>query len=578
VTESKLQAERHVTEIMLAMRESVAARAARLAEELSRIHELVASLASTTTNQETGTPLAEAAAKLHELTQALGSSFAVTSLDSSFAVTPEETFELGVFARPPGHSRPFWHPKRWVAAMHQLFFGRQYMFNQRMLEHLVRLAHHTESFRQEFLQILPRAEALRQALLQLLPHTEALQQALLQVMPLVAHQTQRVLFFERQGFETLLELLDGIESTLRVLLAHPAPTNIQPQGGESAQIKAQPEATSANSLSTVASQLRDELGAIGTRLTNLEEKFSHLKSIETTVALTSKRVEELDAALSTSLDDIRNEIEALRELARRARSAEGTAPSPPRLTVAPPTDRRSPLPAATSFSFLDFEAATRGDEQQVTREQTRYIEWFTSAGAPVLDVGCGRGEFLELLRDHGVDARGIDRDADMVAHCRSKGLQVEQADLFEYLRALPDESLGGVFLGHVIEHLEQPLVLALPQLIWSKLVPGGALVIETPNPMCLSTFAGALYADPTHIRPIHPKGLEYLLTAAGFHDLTLMLSAPVPESAKLQPLQEKGPLDPVAKDLVLQMNENLDRLNQLLYSYANYAMAARKPR
>lgn len=550
MTESKLQAERHVTEIMLAMRESVAARAARLAEELSRIHELVASLASTTTNQETGTPLAEAAAKLHELTQALGSSFAATSLHSSYAVTPEETFELSVFARPPGHSRPFWHPKRWLATMYQFFFGRQYMFNQRMIDHLVRLAHQTEVFRQEFLQILP----------------------------LVAHQTQRVLFFERQGFETLLELLDGIESTLRVLLAHPAPTNIQPQGGESAQSEVQPEATSANSLSTVASQLRDELGAIGARLTNLEEKFSHLKSIETTVALTSKRVDELDAALSRRLDDIRNEIEALRELARRARSAEGAATSPPRLTVAPPGDRPSPLPAATPFSFLDFEAATRGDERQVTREQIRYIEWFTSAGAPVLDVGCGRGEFLELLRDHGVDARGIDRDADMVAHCRSKGLQVEQADLFEYLRALPDESLGGIFLGHVIEHLEQPLVLALPQLIWSKLVPGGALVIETPNPMCLSTFSGAFYADPTHVRPIHPKGLEFLLTAAGFHDLTLMLSAPVPESAKLQPLQEKGPLDPVAKDLVLQMNENLDRLNQLLYSYANYAMAARKPR
>jgi O-antigen chain-terminating methyltransferase len=253
--------------------------------------------------------------------------------------------------------------------------------------------------------------------------------------------------------------------------------------------------------------------------------------------------------------------------------------------VKPPSTERSVpvagagLPAGVSapeFDFLAFEALTRGDEQSVSTGQRQYLPWFDGAG-DVLDAGCGRGEFLELLSGAGVGARGIDSDPRMVAHCRAKGLAVERATLFEHLASLPDESLGGIFLGQVVEHLRPDELAALAPLAFRKLRPGAAFVAETINPMCLTTFSGAFYADPTHERPVHPKALEHYLRAAGFAAPEIILSAPVPETDRLAPLREAAPLEPHVKDLVIQANANIQRLNALIYSFGNYALAARKP-
>ena len=215
-------------------------------------------------------------------------------------------------------------------------------------------------------------------------------------------------------------------------------------------------------------------------------------------------------------------------------------------------------------------------ETTIAREERKYIGCFEGATG-VLDAGCGRGEFLELLRDAGIDAFGIDTDTHMVAHCREKGLAVTQADLASYLRGLEDASLGGLFLGQVVEHLPRAVLAELPALAFDKLRPGATIVMETINPTCLTTFSGAFYADPTHRRPLHPKALEYLLSSAGFESISVIFSAPVPDDEKLAPVQEKSPIEPVLKDVVLQVNANLQRLNSVLYSYGNYAIVARKP-
>ena len=245
--------------------------------------------------------------------------------------------------------------------------------------------------------------------------------------------------------------------------------------------------------------------------------------------------------------------------------------------TAPSTPRRPDGVEPQEFDFLAFEGLTRGSEANIAAEQQRYVELFRDVPGEVLDGGCGRGEFLELLRDAGEAARGLDTDAQMVAHCQAKGLTVQEGEVFSHLASLSDGSLGGVFLGQVVEHLPPDVLAALCPLVYRKLASGGIFVAETVNPMCLTTFSGAFYADPTHMKPVHPKALEYYLCAAGFAAPELILGAPVAEQEKLALLKESAPIDPVLKELVLVTNANFTKLNVLLYSHGNYALAARKP-
>ncbi|MDD4278569.1 MAG: methionine biosynthesis protein MetW [Candidatus Sumerlaeales bacterium] len=230
----------------------------------------------------------------------------------------------------------------------------------------------------------------------------------------------------------------------------------------------------------------------------------------------------------------------------------------------------------SEFDFLAWERFTRGSEKGIYKEQETYAQWFADATLPVLDAGCGRGEFLEILRAHNIDAYGIDTDKSMVEHCKLKGLNVLQENLVTHISSLPGDSLGGIFLGHVIEHLPTNVLMALIALLQKKLKSGAAVIMETPNPTCLTMFSGAFYADPTHIRPVHPKTLEFLCAANGFDGMTLILSAPIPKEDALQPLAETEPIRPVEKNLLLQINKNIEHLNSVLFSYGNYAIAARK--
>src|SRR5205085_683069 len=157
-------------------------------------------------------------------------------------------------------------------------------------------------------------------------------------------------------------------------------------------------------------------------------------------------------------------------------------------------------PAAAAFpDYFAYEARMRGSTGSVRAKQQVYVDDFRDH-APVLDVGCGRGEFLGLLREAGVEARGVDADADMVAYARGEGLEVEQADALAYLEALTDGSLGGVFAAQVVEHLPPAALVRFLELAAAKLRSGGVLVAETINP--LSPLALRNYfADLTHAQP-----------------------------------------------------------------------------
>jgi 2-polyprenyl-3-methyl-5-hydroxy-6-metoxy-1,4-benzoquinol methylase len=184
-----------------------------------------------------------------------------------------------------------------------------------------------------------------------------------------------------------------------------------------------------------------------------------------------------------------------------------------------------PDSGAPKIDWLKFSDRFRGTEETIRAAQSRYTGRFAGA-SDVLDIGCGRGEFLEAARAAGIPARGIDLSEELVAYCKNRGLDVERADLFEYLSRLPDRSLGGLYCSQVIEHLQPSALPELIRLAAAKLKPGALVAFETPNPECLAIFATHFYIDPTHTRPVPAALLVFYLEEEGFGQVELEKLAP----------------------------------------------------
>jgi SAM-dependent methyltransferase len=192
-------------------------------------------------------------------------------------------------------------------------------------------------------------------------------------------------------------------------------------------------------------------------------------------------------------------------------------------------------PAAAApprFDFIDwlrFADRFRGSEADVQQRQKIYAARFQGS-AGVLDLGCGRGEMLQVFRDAGVPARGVDLHEDSIAVCHAKGLDAEKADLFGYLSGLPDSTLGGLVCCQVVEHLPPERLPELMRLAHAKLRSGALIAIETPNPECLAIFATHFYIDPTHRHPIPPALASFYLEEAGFGRVEIERLSPAIES------------------------------------------------
>ena len=262
----------------------------------------------------------------------------------------------------------------------------------------------------------------------------------------------------------------------------------------------------------------------------------------------SSRLDRETATARVARESVARVVEELEERllrVERRRDVRGTVAAQPRADAVP--------------DYFAFESRMRGATAEIRERQRMYVDEFRNH-APVLDVGCGRGEFLQLLRDAGIVARGVDADADMVAFARGDGLQVDHADALAYLESLEDASLGGVFAAQVVEHLHPPGLLRLLELAARKLRGGGLLVAETINP--LSPLALRHYfADLTHAQPLVPETLELLARQAGFARVDIRY-AHEPERR----LEE--PDDPL-------IAANVRRLNEILFAPLDYAIVAR---
>jgi 2-polyprenyl-3-methyl-5-hydroxy-6-metoxy-1,4-benzoquinol methylase len=170
------------------------------------------------------------------------------------------------------------------------------------------------------------------------------------------------------------------------------------------------------------------------------------------------------------------------------------------------------------LDWLRFAENFRGPEEQIRRGQEKYAAKFVGA-TNVLDLGCGRGEFLDVAREAGIEAHGIDQSEECIGVCLAKGLKAERAELFSYLEGLADFSLGGVYCSQVVEHIPPERLPDLVRLIARKMKDGALLAIETPNPECLAIYATHFYLDPTHTRPIPARLLGFYMEEAGFVNL-----------------------------------------------------------
>jgi O-antigen chain-terminating methyltransferase len=276
----------------------------------------------------------------------------------------------------------------------------------------------------------------------------------------------------------------------------------------------------------------------------------------------ARELREAMAPMARSSDEA---DERLHRLERRLRRSGDEPPSD-----RPPQASTTPIGEAGPDYFA-FESRMRGSSGLIRERQALYADQFREA-APVLDLGCGRGEFLTLLREAGVDARGIDADPEMVAHCREEGLAVEQADAAEYLSGLGDSLLGGVFCAHVLEHFEPRALFRLLELAVAKLRPSGLFVAETPNPLSFIALAN-FSADLTHNKPLHPATLSFLARQAGFKEVTLQFMSEPAEDERLRliPLPE-GPEFTQAQVL---LDANVNRLNDVVFGPQDYAVLAR---
>ncbi len=305
---------------------------------------------------------------------------------------------------------------------------------------------------------------------------------------------------------------------------------------------------------------------------DLYQHRTRLESLEEEERQLNRRV--------SGLEDLRNRLEhSLAEnaaLRQRLERLLAHAAQLPAAAGAPASTTPAPAPALAAeqarvrllndylyFPYLNEDRSI----EDVIRERVRHYLPFFAAPVPacaqgwLVDIGCGRGEFMDICRAAKLPCKGIDINEDMVKHCLDKGHDVAQAGAVSYLQAQPDASVRGIISCHVVEHMPAAELLAFLRLCVSKLAPGGRLVLETPNPS--SIFGLSLfYRDFTHEKPIHPQTMKFLLHELGMHQVEIEELHKAPEH-----LETVIPGNAV-------LSANFRKLDAMVFGYLDYAVMA----
>lgn len=221
------------------------------------------------------------------------------------------------------------------------------------------------------------------------------------------------------------------------------------------------------------------------------------------------------------------------------------------------------------LDYFLFENKFRGTEKSIKKNQEQYLKYYKGK-ENILDIGCGRGEFLELLNEHHISAQGIDVYGEFADYCKDKGLKAAKQDALSYMREQKDNSIGGIFMGQVAEHLENDYLLNLLANCHEKMEKGAYFIAETPNPTNLSTFASSFYLDPSHVKPVHPEAFKFMLEYVGFKEVEIIYTESSKSAYRLPLLNASG-----ASNLE-EFNSGINCLSDMLMGSLDYAVVAKK--
>ena len=348
----------------------------------------------------------------------------------------------------------------------------------------------------------------------------------------------------------------------------PAATDQEVQGARPSDRKASGRANGLRSLAQIARRgmnLRPGRSRLELLEKKTEQLASHLRWVET----------ELQRCLGT-IDIVRRQAVAIRiQIASMEQPAAPEAPlgvdagelAVLHAEVSGLLERLGiPSSSGADIDYAGFEDRFRGESADLKAQQAEYLGFFPPPEAigKIVDVGCGRGEMVEVLLEAGHEALGVDMDAGMVETCEAKGLPVVQDNAIHYLEGAPEGSLKGIFCAQVIEHLltseiERFLVLSL-----ERLRPGGVLLVETINPRSLHALGNHFFADLSHVRPVHPETLRFLCEQVGYSKVDLHERSLHPLAARADQLDGVPLADEVAA------------LLRGVYGFQDYAIVATK--
>ena len=316
---------------------------------------------------------------------------------------------------------------------------------------------------------------------------------------------------------------------------------------------------------TFFQRVRQRLLSLEKAGVELRQKISHVeqdhaaavawarKTYPEIVAAIESRVAEsqLNCAIQDIYSVVHRENGKLSErLGRVEQGGGGAAP-----VVAPTVSQLNDTSRIDSF-YLELERCFRGPEEEILRRVRYYLPMVSGfeTRVPILDLGCGRGEWLAAATAEGLAASGVDLNPINVDYCRAKQLDVVQGDALTHLATIGDNSVGAVSAFQLVEHIPFPVLLRLTDEILRVLKPGGMLIYETPNPENLLVATHSFWIDPTHVRPLPPVLLEFLVMQAGFADV---------EVHRLHPGDRPATSD--------------ETLSRMLGCARDYAVVARKP-
>lgn len=283
-----------------------------------------------------------------------------------------------------------------------------------------------------------------------------------------------------------------------------------------------------------------------------QEFVNHSNLVQQTVMNSSRT--HTETVVNEMRSYFENEVSKLKRGMDRVRSASDTTDSIPRPSIEP-TSLHSQSSHVEESLYVSLEDHFRGDPSVIRERQRAYIPYIqdiVTEGKPLLDLGCGRGEWLTVLRDAGIPAHGIDSNRACIDDCKQLDLNVELADLVEYLNALPEGSLGAITMFQVMEHLPFPVLLNVLRAILRALSPGGVFIGEVPNSETLSVAASTFWIDPTHERPLFPGLLQFLAREVGFGTVEGVYSSP------LQPEPDVSTLPAEVQEVFLSMFRQLN--------------------